>query len=274
MPYFFVDDAFADSKEVMSIPSRHRNAAIGLWTRCGAWSMSKLTDGFIPDSVVELFSGRGVSLADLLVDATLWERVNGGFAYRNWTRWQRTRYAIESYREFNREKQRRHRERKKDDSISEDAEIESERNQVSNQVSNPKPNLTPVPVPVPVPKEKDLKDLRNRSAAARPTPPPRFDDFWETYPRRRDRRKAEKAFTAALKRADPDTIIDGAVRYATDPNREDQFTKYAEGWLNGDGWLDEPLPPRHRNGAPIATSDLRVAQAQALKNTPNRLEIE
>lgn len=103
--------------------------------------------------------------------------------------------------------------------------------------------------------------------------PPRFDDFWAAYPRRRDRRKAEKAFAAALKRADANTIIDGARRYANDPNRAEQFTKYAEGWLNGDGWLDEPLPPR--NGMHIATSDRRVAEVQALKSAPSqRLELE
>ena len=39
-------------------------------------------------------------------------------------------------------------------------------------------------------------------------------------------------------------ILAGAIRYRDDPNRVDQFTKYAEGWLNADGWEDEPLPPR------------------------------
>lgn len=87
--------------------------------------------------------------------------------------------------------------------------------------------------------------------------PPRFEEFWATYPQRRDRRKAEKAFRAALKRADADTIIAGAHRYATDPNRVDEYTKYAEGWLNGDCWLDEPLPPRNGNNGP--PSKLRTA---------------
>jgi hypothetical protein len=100
----------------------------------------------------------------------------------------------------------------------------------------------------------------------------RFDDFWDAYPRRRDRRKAEKAFTNALRRADAGVIIAGAIRYAADPNRIEQFTKYAEGWLNGDGWLDEPLPPR--NGHKIAASDAAFAQAQALKAQPHRLELE
>lgn len=71
-----------------------------------------------------------------------------------------------------------------------------------------------------------------------------FETFWETYPRKRDKRKAFKAFTEAKKRASLDEIMQGAQRYRDDPNRIEQFTKYAEGWLRADGWLDAPLPPR------------------------------
>ena len=38
MPWFYVDDAFADSKPVMKLEERLRNEAVGLWLRCGAWS--------------------------------------------------------------------------------------------------------------------------------------------------------------------------------------------------------------------------------------------
>ena len=76
-----------------------------------------------------------------------------------------------------------------------------------------------------------------------------FDEFWEVYPRHRDKRKAFKAWRNAVARlgATADArgaIIAGAIRYRDDPNRLDEFTKYAEGWLNGDGWEDEPLPAR------------------------------
>lgn len=118
--------------------------------------------------------------------------------------------------------------------------------------------------------EKDSCATPLRESAS----PRRFEEFWETYPRRRDRRKAEKAFVNALKRADAQTIIDGALRYATDPNRVDQFTKYAEGWLNGDGWLDDPLPSRHDNRPAIAASDAAVASVDALFNPNFRLELE
>jgi hypothetical protein len=79
-----------------------------------------------------------------------------------------------------------------------------------------------------------------------------FLTFWGIYPLRRSKRKAQIAWRKAVKRlgANPDaiaTILAGAKRYRDDPNRDDEFTKYAEGWLNGDGWDDEPLPFRLRS---------------------------
>jgi hypothetical protein len=80
-----------------------------------------------------------------------------------------------------------------------------------------------------------------------------FGEFWEVYPRHRDKRKAFRAWRNAVARlgATADAraaIIAGAIRYRDDPNRLDEFTKYAEGWLNGDGWEDEPLPSRLPRG--------------------------
>ena len=74
--------------------------------------------------------------------------------------------------------------------------------------------------------------------------PADFLTFWNIYPRHRDKRKALKAWRNAIQRAPQAQINAGAIRYRDDPNRVEQFTKYAEGWLNADGWLDEPLPPR------------------------------
>jgi len=42
-----------------------------------------------------------------------------------------------------------------------------------------------------------------------------------------------------------------------------QFTKYAEGWLNGDGWLDDPLPPRLASGIQPAAPDPHAWEAEA-----------
>ena len=78
--------------------------------------------------------------------------------------------------------------------------------------------------------------------------PAEFVRFWIIFPRHRDKRKALKAWRNAIRRASTDAINAGAKRYRDDPNRLDEFTKYAEGWLNGDGWEDEPLPSRLPRG--------------------------
>lgn len=111
-------------------------------------------------------------------------------------------------------------------------------------------------------------EVETCAAPQRDTDPPRFEEFWQAYPRRRDRRKAVKAFTAAVKRASADQIIDGARRYAEDPNRQEQYTKYPEGWLNGDGWMDEPLPSRNPQRQ-MTSREQSVLELELMKDNPN-----
>ncbi len=71
---------------------------------------------------------------------------------------------------------------------------------------------------------------------------PEFEAFWSVYPLHKGKGAASKAFDRALDRASAEEITAGAQRYADDPNRKLDFTKYAEGWLNADRWLDEVAP--------------------------------
>lgn len=71
-----------------------------------------------------------------------------------------------------------------------------------------------------------------------------FFAFWDAFPLKKDKPKALAAWKRAIKRAAIDEIVVGAVKYRDDPNREDGFTKWPEGWLNGDRWNDGPLPAR------------------------------
>jgi hypothetical protein len=67
-----------------------------------------------------------------------------------------------------------------------------------------------------------------------------FDSFWRNYPKRADRRHAEKAYLSALKRDSHGAILQGLKGYAfsTDP----KFIPLAATWLNGDRWRDEKPP--------------------------------
>jgi uncharacterized protein YdaU (DUF1376 family) len=69
-----------------------------------------------------------------------------------------------------------------------------------------------------------------------------FEDFWKTYPLRVGKGSAMKAWVKAIKKTTPEIIIEGADRYGKDPNRDPAFTAHPATWLNGDRWLDSPLP--------------------------------
>lgn len=84
-----------------------------------------------------------------------------------------------------------------------------------------------------------------------------FEEFWSAYPRHSAKGNARKAWQAAVRRAGGvDVIVEGAARYAADPNRDDRFTAHAATWLNGERWLDPPLPSR--TGRPATTGPRRV----------------
>lgn len=96
-----------------------------------------------------------------------------------------------------------------------------------------------------------------------------FDDFWAVYPRRSDKAAAKKAFDKATKLADVPVIIEGAQRYADDPNREAEFTKHAATWLNHGCWEDEPLPAKRGTRAQTnAASAAKVVRAVSAVGNP------
>lgn len=75
-----------------------------------------------------------------------------------------------------------------------------------------------------------------------------FDEFWTVYPRRTGKVAARKAWSKAVKAADAAQIVDGARRFAADPNlptgEEARFIPHPSTWLNDGRWDDDPLPPR------------------------------
>ena len=125
--------------------------------------------------------------------------------------------------------------------------------------SSPRPP-SPPPYNPPSPRE------RRAPAASH-----RFAEFWAAYPRKADKRKAEKAWESAIKRADPEAIVRGARAYAAERASEDpQFTKHPTTWLNADAWANDPEPthgrthdnePQFRNG--FAELAFRRAQSRA-----------
>lgn len=73
-----------------------------------------------------------------------------------------------------------------------------------------------------------------------------FDEFWAVYPKRKSKGEALVAWKRAVTLAEPQAIIDAAIAYRDDPNRDPDFTKYPATWLNKRCWLDEYEPPARK----------------------------
>jgi hypothetical protein len=74
-----------------------------------------------------------------------------------------------------------------------------------------------------------------------------FEEFWNHYPKKVDKGAALRAFRKAAKNEDVTLVIDGAKRYAEDPNLpEKQFIKNPATWLNAEAWNNGPLPARKK----------------------------
>jgi len=72
---------------------------------------------------------------------------------------------------------------------------------------------------------------------------PKFEEFWNLYPRKVDKAKAFRAFRSALKKAKFEDIIAGAIAYRNDPTRNPDFTKYPASWLNACSWENATAAP-------------------------------
>jgi len=144
MPWFKVDDGFTNSKPVLKIPRRFRAAAVGLWTLAGAWSAKELTDGNIPEYLLEEFASTP-AIAKHLVASGLWETNADGWAFVGWSKYQPTRAQVMADRDAEAERKRKYRESRMktivDDSSTIPAHSESEVHESTSKPRNE--NCTP-----------------------------------------------------------------------------------------------------------------------------------
>lgn len=78
-----------------------------------------------------------------------------------------------------------------------------------------------------------------------------FSDFWDQWPRKIARADAEKAWTKATRKVDPQIIVAAARALTESPYRPaKQFIPYPATWLNKEQWTDPPpeAPEDERKG--------------------------
>lgn len=89
--------------------------------------------------------------------------------------------------------------------------------------------------------EPSVNPQRTITAHKHAQAPDPFNEFWEVYPRKKEKKRAQAAWKSAVKREPAEGIIAAAKNYAQErKNVKDgeQFTKHASTWLNNDCWED------------------------------------
>jgi hypothetical protein len=129
----------------------------------------------------------------------------------------------------------------------------------------------------PTPKKNNLKKNKEKKHIPELT---RFEQFWESYPRRVGKTSALRAYTAARGRYDGETgdfeamVVSGAIRLAQDRNLPAlQYVPYPTTWLNRDGWNDDPYPERQLSQDEIAERQRleRAAKSQREKENTQKI---
>ena len=81
---------------------------------------------------------------------------------------------------------------------------------------------------------------RKCSSAATGDSDPKFEEFWTIYPVRKAKGKARAAWAKAIKKADPEVILEAAeIFQSMSRGKDQQYLPHPTTWLNGECWTDE-----------------------------------
>lgn len=110
-------------------------------------------------------------------------------------------------------------------------------------------SVSPHPTPCAGEGEKGRRGVTTLSGK----PDEGFTAFWDNYPRKEAKRKAEQAWRAAIKRSPPEVILSGLASFGFNGDR--QFIPLPASWLNADRWADQ-VPTEAAASVPNIRRDL------------------
>lgn len=240
MPWVKLDDKFHSHPKVMELELPE----IGLWTLAASWCADYLTDGEVKKGQIRRLGGT-YDLAQKLVEAGLWEPVEGGWQFRDWTEYQPTREAVEAKRDAESEggsKGNHTRWHVGRGVVSDDCEFciaeksppQSGEHRVPDRVNVGPASANHPPEPVPL--------INNPSSAN--AHDDEFTEWWQHYPKKVDKGRAKKAFKAARKKVSLEKLTEAAQMYAQSTrNTEKQYIKNPATWLGAEAWDNEDISP-------------------------------
>lgn len=245
MPWFKVDDKLHDHRKARAAGS----TAMGVWLLAGSWAADNLTDGFIPATILPRW-GRPRD-ASRLVEVGLWhadeQEGEKGWRFHEWAERQPTRAQKLEERAVKAEAGR----------------IGGLRSGRSRREAQAKQGASGQVEPPsrPVPSRPTDADASVSTADAAIELPDRFEEFWDTYGKKVDRKAAEQKWRLALKKPGitAELLIAAAAAYVAWERENNEGGRFIMGpakWLLNERWTDE-----------------RVARQQPLTNTQRHLAL-
>ena len=229
MTWVRLDDGFPNHPKIIGLS----DGAFRLYITALCYSNAYLTDGIIPQKTLKkLSNSRHISA---LVEANLWEICGDDIKILGYDEYQFTKEKVETERKKAAERMAKSRGLHRTEGVT------------SPEVQPP--HTHPIPIPIP---NKDI-NTQNPSDSD-------FNLFWAIYPRKEAKGAARTAFIKACKKAPVEIIIEGAKRFASDPNRQPEFTAHASTWLNQERWTDDALPARGGTMTRTETSVMRALE--------------
>ena len=270
MTWFKIDDGFWSHPKTATLSSD----AVALWVRAGSYSCQHLTDGEIPAPMLRMLGT--ADAAEELVAAGLWYEEGNGWSFHDWGDYQETRETVRKRRDEARERQAKARERaaeRRRKSHEQSQEPSRDTSHVTDDVTHGVSSLYPTrpdptrpgrsnreePIAHPAAAPDAVKAVDNSEL---------FDRFWHAYPVKKGKADARKAFAKAIKSTSIDTILAGVDAYKRElgpvlggKTLDGRTPKWAQGWLNGQRWEDEPDGPSLDDqwGTALASTDTRCA---------------
>lgn len=120
----------------------------------------------------------------------------------------------------------------------------------------------------------------HKGASTEPAPkntyPAAFEEWYELWPRKQKKRDALKAWQAARKRVDHDTLIERTKAQAAAYKRdgtEERFIPLPASWLRADGWENDMTAGRARPKNQFLAAVREAHAAPAVQHKPRWQEV-
>lgn len=289
MTWFKVDDGLFLHHKIV----KAGNAAMGLWVRAGSWSAHHLTDGFIPDAVIEILGTP--SQRAKLIKAGLWIEGVGGCQFHEWSEngRQPTGQNVRESRAAAAARKAKSRGKS-----SENQEISAELQvKAGGHADVTRPGHTPVTAPRPDPTRPEEETTTSVTAAAATQTDPdvqmaldvgvgstdqdelaapassedaEFETWWLAWPRKVAKVKARSSYHAARKKKiSAEQLLKAAqdqVAAWVAAGKQPEFIPHATTWLNQERYNDVVERPSFT----VITNPRSPWYGQRIDSKPNR----